>query len=151
MSVFSNEQVARRQFSGRKRLAPGSHSVSDLARHCPFLGLSFLVCEMKGLARMLSKELSLSSWGLRVFRICPEVSLCQTLVSVFMARGPRSAAAAGGVAGMRSCQSQGRGCVTLPGISLSLGGGSGLMVNTIHEMATAGEAASPSVPEALGQ
>lgn len=78
--------------------------MSDLARHCPFLGLSFLVCEKKGLARMLSKELFLSSWGLRVFRICPEMSLCQTLVSVFMARGPRSTRAAGGVAGMRSCQ-----------------------------------------------
>lgn len=79
--------------------------MSDLARHCPFLGLSFLICE-KGLARMLSKELFLSSWGLRVFRICPEMSLCQTLVSVFMARGPRSTPAAGGLAGTRSCQRQ---------------------------------------------
>lgn len=72
----------------RMRQAPGP-SVRDRA-HPVSAGCSVLTCEV------LSKDLFPSSWGLRVFSTCPEMSLCQSRTSVFLARGHRSAPAPGG-------------------------------------------------------
>ena len=65
-------------------------------------GRGVLAWEVRGLARILSEGLFLSSWGLRVFRACPEMSLCQSLISAFLARGHGSTPAPGGVDGSRA-------------------------------------------------
>lgn len=83
-------------------------------------GRSVLTCEV------LSKDLFPPSWGLRVLSTCPEMSLCGSRTSVFLARGHRSAPAPGG-----GGREPGGGCVKF-GECPTVGSASGLGSNTVH-------------------